>query len=201
MNQHIAITLFLLPLMSFAAPMSAAPTNGDIPYHHSSDEDMGYEADGLDMWDLNGQDPAEALANFKTKCATEIPARITSRFPMTGLDVNDFTIVNRIDQYFIRGYGQSYRCYIHAMVKDLTKYKFTRWQATEMYYNQYDRRGNVVVSALDQCKKSVETIEASTEDTKMFDRHALLVWDKDRRGNPYIYSCYVTFINVISDKN
>lgn len=197
--KNLYTALILVSTFGIHGITHALPIQPD--YDYSQTTRMGYEADGLDEWDLpENTSWDDALASFTTKCFTEIPARIQDRFQQTELRTEDFNFTSSIKKYFIRGWGKSYRCVIDVTVKDSQKYHFTRWLSSEFYYPYFDQNTGKVVTAVDQCKKETARLDSIVEEMKLFDRHSLLYWADGTdpvTGKPMtVETCHVVYIKV-----
>jgi hypothetical protein len=119
-----------------------------------------------------------------------------AKFPANGLDVEDFTFSTEIYTVVVAPLGTSYRCYLSVAIKDIrgnNPYRFTRWKASDIFVDLFDpQTGAIKNSAVDQCKTYINQLEANVSESKLFDRHAILSWNR----NKTVQSCYVTYIQV-----
>jgi hypothetical protein len=155
---------------------------------------LSYEVDGMDVWELPAPQTetqvSEAIANFKARCATAVPAVYTKRIEALGLDLNDFEIVTTSSNAFYRGYGDSHRCRMTAQIKKRDFYSFKTTETKEYF----DIKNGP--TAVEQCTAFRNDLDARAEDINLFDRIIKLVWEI-RAGKPVVGSCYVTYTTII----
>lgn len=176
---------FLVPVLAFA--------------HTSTWKD---NVDGLDLWEI--QDPAQvqtSITNFKEKCATEIPARISRMIDELGANSSEFSLKTRTFSKVHRGFGTSYYCELTAKAAKNSYYYFSEAYKSGYFFDIIDPATNEVIKTnVEQCKEYSHELEANAGELKIFARHALMVWAKNPTNGKYVEACFVKYTRLLPRK-